>query len=151
MNIWTPLPNDTNTLYVVKLPVNTSGEPLRWRPDPGTRVKILCGSFTISTPAFGAIRTPRWRLLYGSDVVATFSCGANLPINAIVTVTIGKFYRQIFGPTDRDYNIYWDSGIYLTHDMEIEFGSRIIEGLDLYDNGVLYIDVWQDMTVRMGS
>lgn len=148
MNIWTPLPPDTNTLYVAKLDPVASGQPLTWSPDPGTRVKIRYGSWTITTPAVGAVRQPRWRLLYGSDVVAVYVASYGLVSNKTNRISLGKYYRAAYGAGEIEANLYWDSDVYLTSDFALELGANWYEAGDQYADGVLYLDAWNDMMVR---
>ena len=151
MNIWAPLPNNTNTLYVVKVAGGVSGNPVTWSPDPGTRVKIYMGSFTVTTPPIGVVRQPQWRLLYGSDVVGVGTAAVSLGANTTYRITMGKFYRWSWGVTDRAIQVYWDSDIYLTSDFTLEIGGTVIEGLDMYADLVLYLDCWNDMTMRVSG
>lgn len=151
MNIWTPLPSDTNTLYVVKLDAVPPATPLKWRPDPGTRVLIRYGSFTVTSPPFGAIRQPFWRLWYGSDVVASYLSQTAVPSGKTTRWSIGKFYFRPAALAVSVNHIYWDSSVYITHDFELELGGDSYEAADQYADGVLFIDVWRDMIVSMGD
>jgi hypothetical protein len=66
-------------------------------------------------------------------------------------VTFGKFFRLPVGFTEQEYNIYWDSSIYLIHGFTLELGVMAINAGDVCFNGVLYIDCWNDMSVKLGD
>lgn len=148
MDLWKPLPPETNTVYVVKIPEPATGEPVEYTPDPGTRVRVYLARTRIEIGPAVAARIVYWSVGSGGHLVARVMDHEPLPARSNKDITLLNGYGQGNAIATTEIILPWDSGIYLVHGMVLSVWATGTVAGDRMRGMNLYVDVWHDMTVR---
>lgn len=151
MDIWKPLPPETNTVYVVKLPSPGQGNPIEYTPDPGTRARVYMARAELKTDGAAVIRRIFWELASGSDVVARVYDTQTTAANTTKFITLINGFGQVGFLGAVEVVLPWDPGVYLVHGMVLRVSALLLRLGDEFMGMKLYVDVWHDMAIRTGG
>lgn len=149
MNIWAPLPNDTNTIYVQKVVQPLVEESLIWSPDPGVRCRFYGLRASITTSAVVFSRAPVVDVVSGSDILFRGVTMLALAAGSTRGFSIFPSGTPTFNVVGTEYLVGVPVSGYIIHGISIRVGLLAYGAGDQVSGGVVYIDCWNDMSVRV--